>query len=60
MEVWEQGVLGIGAVAMLFFFFPGASRALKETPEASSKDWMGALLPIAAVVGFVVLLVMMV
>ena len=47
-------------VAMLVYIFPRMRHAMKHSPKGSAKDWQGALLPIAAVVGFVILLIMMV
>jgi len=47
-------------VAMLFFLFPSAKRAIKTSPKGSAQDWMGFILPLAAVIGFVVLLVVLV
>ena len=59
MEMWEQILLGIGAFVILFFFWPGAKAALQKSKEAENPDWKGALLPIGAVVLFVILLIMM-
>lgn len=47
-------------VAMMVFVFPRMRMALKHAPKGTSQDWMGLLLPIAAVIGFVILLIMMV
>ena len=47
-------------VAMLIFIFPQMRHAMKHAPRGNASDWRGALLPIAAVVGFVILLIMMV
>ena len=57
MELWEQIVLGAFVVAALFFFGPAAGRAISNSPKGSSSDWKGALIPIALVVGFVILLI---
>jgi len=46
--------------AMLIFIFPRMRHALKHTPKGTSKDWMGYLVPLLAVIGFVIFLVMMV
>ncbi|MCB1762018.1 MAG: hypothetical protein KDI27_02610 [Gammaproteobacteria bacterium] len=45
---------------MIIFLFPRARQMLKESPEAKPGDWQGAILPILAVVGFVLLLIVMV
>lgn len=60
METWEQWVAGAIALVVLFLFFPGMRERMRNSPAGSAQDWMGALIPIAVVIGFVVLLVMMV
>lgn len=45
---------------MLALLLPRARQMLKESPKGSRKDWMGALLPLGAVVLFVILLMAMV
>ena len=45
---------------MLVLLLPRARQMLKESPKGSPKDWMGALLPLGAVVLFVILLMAMV
>jgi len=45
---------------MIVVIWPNARRMLKESPEGTSRDWMSALIPIALVGGFIVLLIMMV
>ena len=47
-------------VAMIVFIFPRAKQMLKDSPEAQPGDWQGVLLPILAVIGFVLLLIVMV
>lgn len=47
-------------VAMLVFIFPRMRYAMKHAPKGTSKDWMGFLIPVGAVVLFVVFLIMMV
>ena len=44
---------------MLFFFWPGAKAALERSKEAENPDWQGALIPIAIVVLFVIVLIML-
>jgi hypothetical protein len=56
--MWEQILLGLAAVVILFLFWPGAKRAMQQSREAENPDWKGALLPIGVVVLFVVLLIM--
>ena len=43
-------------IMMLFYLWPRAKQMLAESAEAKDRDWMGVLLPVAAVVGFVILL----
>ena len=54
--------LQIGSAAlllgMLVMIFPRVRHAMKNSPKGSSQDWMGFIIPLAAVVGFVVLLIM--
>jgi len=57
MAGWEQVLLGIGALVLLFFFWPGAKAAMQKSREAENPDWKGALLPVGVVILFVILLV---
>jgi len=47
-------------IAMIVWIWPRAKRMMTESRKAEPGEWTGALLPLAAVVGFVVLLIMMV
>lgn len=58
MAAWEQVLLGIGALLLVFFFWPGAKAAMEKSRQAENPDWTSVLIPIAAVVMFIVLLVM--
>ena len=57
--MWEQILLGIGAFVLLFLFWPGAKAAMERSKQAENPDWKGALIPIGAVVVFVILLIAM-
>lgn len=57
MAVWEQVLIGIAAVILVFLFWPGARAAMQKSKEAENPDWKGALLPIGIVILFVILLV---
>jgi H+/Cl- antiporter ClcA len=57
MPIWEQALLGIVAFAILFFFWPGAKKAMEESQQVENPDWKGALIPIAVVVLFVIVLI---
>jgi hypothetical protein len=58
MATWEQTLLGIAALIILFIFWPGAKAAMKKSQEAENPDWSGALIPIGFVVLFVILLIL--
>ena len=59
MAIWQQVLLGIGAVVILLLFWPGAKAALEMSKRAENPDWKGALFPIGLVILFVILLIMM-
>ncbi len=56
METWEQILLGALAILLFFWFRPGIKAAMEQSRQ-SEKDWKGALIPIGAVVLFVILLI---
>jgi len=47
-------------VAMIVFLFPRAKHAIENSPKGSMKDWMGYIVPMAAVILFVILLIALV
>ena len=57
MAIWEQVLLGIGAVVLVFLFWPGVKVAMQKSKEAENPDWQGALVPIIVVVLFIILLI---
>lgn len=57
MAVWEQVLLGMAALVLLFLFWPGAKAAMQKSKEAENPDWTGALIPIGLVILFVILLI---
>jgi len=57
---WLQIGSALLMVAMLVFLFPRMKAALQNSPKATAEQWQGAIIPLAAVVGFVIVLVMMV
>jgi hypothetical protein len=59
MAIWEQVLIALAIVAVLFFLGPGAKSAMEESRKAENPDWKGALIPIAMVVLFVILLISM-
>ena len=46
--------------AMLIYLFPRAKQAIENSPKGSASDWMGFVLPMAAVVLFIVVLIALV
>lgn len=51
-------VIFLGAMAV--FLYPRVKHAVTNSPKAEKGDWMSFIIPIVAVIGFVVLLIMMV
>ena len=47
-------------VMMIVFIWPSARHWLKSSPKGDAQQWISALIPLALVVGFVVLLVALV
>ena len=60
MPVWQQLLACLMMVAIVFLFWPGIKQSMRESKEAENPDWKGALLPIGAVVLFVIFLIAMV
>lgn len=60
MELWLKILTAVVMGYMAIRLWPAASRMLKHGPQGSSDDWKSVLLPIAAVIGFVVLLILLV
>lgn len=58
MNIWMKIGWALGLAAMLVFLIPRARQMLKNSPKPIEGDWMAVLLPLALVVGFVVLLIM--
>ena len=59
LATWELIALGAIGLIVILLFFPGLRRLSEESKKAE-KDWPGFLLPIGAVILFVVLLIVMV
>jgi uncharacterized membrane protein YhaH (DUF805 family) len=49
MEIWESILLGVMALGLIFWMGPGIKVTLQRSKDAP-KDWLGALVPIGAVV----------
>ena len=56
MDTWEQVVIGIFMVVLLFWFLPRIKPRLEQDRNAP-KDWIGVLIPVGLVVLFVVFLI---
>ena len=57
---WLKIASGIFLVAMFFMLLPAAKRMVKESPKGSTSDWMGFVIPILAIVLFIILLIALV
>lgn len=60
MSIWLQILWGMIAVMVLFMFWPGVKAAMQKSEQAENKDWAGLLVPLVAVVLFVLFLIMVV
>jgi hypothetical protein len=47
-------------IGMLLFIYPRMKHAMKNSPKGTNADWMGFVIPLIAVIGFVVFLIMIV
>jgi hypothetical protein len=45
---------------MFFMILPSAKRMVKESPKGSASDWMGFIVPMLAIVLFIILLITLV
>ena len=43
-------------IGMLVFIYPRMRDAVKHSPKGTAKDWKGIILPLIAVIGFVIFL----
>jgi hypothetical protein len=57
---WIQIGSALMLVAMLFMIFPRAKAAIKQSPKGTNSDWMGFIVPMAAVILFIFLLITLV
>ena len=57
---WIQIGSALFLGAMLVFIFPRMRDAVKHAPKGKMSDWMGFIIPLAAVIGFIILLIQMV
>jgi hypothetical protein len=54
---WIQIASAIAMAAMIIYLFPRAKHAIENSPKGSMQDWMGYVIPMAAVVLFIVVLI---
>ena len=59
MGLFEQVLVGILAIGVLFLFWPGAKAAMKKSREAENPEWSSALIPIGIVVLIIVFLIIL-
>lgn len=57
---WIQIGSALFLGAMLVFIFPRMRNSVKHAPKGNMNDWMGFIIPLAAVIGFIILLIQMV
>jgi hypothetical protein len=57
---WIKIFSAVLIVGWIIYIWPRAKYWLKNSPKAQAGDWQAAILPLAAVVGFVILLIMLV
>ncbi len=57
MELWEQLLLGVLGLGILFLFFPGIKATMEKSRNAEEKHWGTILLLAAALIAFVIFLV---
>jgi len=43
-------------IGMLVFIYPRMKHAIKHSPKGTSEDWKGFIIPLIAVIGFVIFL----
>ncbi|MEQ1558302.1 MAG: hypothetical protein ABL933_05105 [Methyloglobulus sp.] len=59
LSTWENVLLGALALLVIFWMKPGIKASIEKSKTAQA-DWPGALIPLALVVVFVLVLIAMV
>ncbi len=54
---WMTIVSAIALGAMIFYLYPRAKYMAENSPKGTMKDWMGYIVPMAAVTLFIILLI---
>ena len=57
---WMKIFAALALVMFIVYLFPRARDMMKNTPKGSSSDWMSFVIPIIAIVLFIMLLVQLV
>ena len=57
---WVQIGSALFMLAMIIFLFPRAKQAIQNSPKGSGQDWLGYVIPMAAVALFIILLIALV
>ena len=57
---WVKIGSALFMLAMVIYLFPRAKQTIENSPKGSMQDWMGYILPMLAVVLFIVLLISLV
>ena len=60
MELWMKIILAAVFGFFIWRLWPVANHWMKHGPKGSQSDWNAAILPLLAVIGFVILLVFLV
>ena len=59
-NIWIKLAAAVTIGMMMFFMYPAAKQWMDKGPKAEKGDWMSAIIPLAAVFGFVLLLIALV
>jgi hypothetical protein len=57
---WTQIASAVVFAAMMIYLFPRAVQVVKNTPKGSKDDWLGYIIPMVAVVLFIIMLIKLV
>jgi hypothetical protein len=57
---WLKIISAIFIVAMMVMLYPRLKQSAQNAPKGSKEDWMDAIKPLAMVVAFVIILIMLV
>jgi Ni,Fe-hydrogenase I cytochrome b subunit len=60
VDIWIKVLSAALLVGMLVFIYPRMRNAMQNAPKGTQQDWMGYIIPVLAVAGFIFLLVMLV